>query len=71
MRVNSAADLEHIRTVFSHVPATLVQQAAQFRQGESLVAGRIAGDPAIVRFGGRLSAEGGSDVPTSWAIRPG
>jgi DNA helicase HerA-like ATPase len=71
MRVNSTADLEHIRTVFSHVPASLVQQAAQFRQGESLVAGRIAGDPAIVRFGGRLSAEGGSDVPTSWASRPG
>ena len=39
----------------------------RFGAGESLVAGKIASHPTFVRFGPRVSEEGGADVPTSWA----
>jgi len=67
MRMNSKSDLEHIKRVFSHVPDSLLSQAAQFGLGESLVAGSIIQHPTFIKFGGRLSHEGGGDVPTSWA----
>jgi DNA helicase HerA-like ATPase len=34
---------------------------------ESLLAGKIVPSPLFARFGGRISPEGGSDVPTTWA----
>ncbi len=69
MRMVSAADHAHVRDVFSHVPASLVAQASEFRLGEGLVAGRIIDRPTPLRFGRRLSQEGGSDVPADWARR--
>jgi DNA helicase HerA-like ATPase len=68
MRMNSEADLGHLRDTFSFVPAGLIQRATTFRQGESLVAGKLAPHPTYVRFGRRLSREGGADIPTSWAV---
>lgn len=62
MRMNSAADLAHIGRVFSFVPPGLIDRATTFRQGEALVAGKIASHPALIRFGARLTEEGGSDV---------
>jgi hypothetical protein len=35
--------------------------------GESLVAGKVASHPTFVRFGPRISEEGGADVPADWA----
>ena len=70
MRMNSPADLAFIGTVFGFVPPGLLEPAAAFRQGEALVAGKIASHAAHVRFGARIAAEGGSDVPTSWAASP-
>jgi DNA helicase HerA-like ATPase len=67
MRLNSRADAAFAESVFSFVPATLIGQAATFRLGEALVAGKISPHPALVRFGERLSEEGGADVPTTWA----
>jgi len=67
MRLNSAADAAFARSVFSFVPPRLVQQAAAFRLGEALVAGKISPHPALVRFGSRVAEEGGSDVPSTWA----
>jgi uncharacterized protein len=67
MRMNSLGDLDHVRTVFSHIPPTLVEQSSTFRLGESLVAGRIVPNPTFAGFSGRLSLEGGGDVSTSWA----
>jgi hypothetical protein len=67
MRMNSEADLAHLRETFSFVPAGLIQRATTFRQGESLIAGKFAPHPTYVRFGQRLSQEGGADIPTSWA----
>jgi hypothetical protein len=67
MRMNSQADLGHLSEVFSFVPDGLIQRATTFRQGESLVAGKFVPHPAYVRFGQRLSQEGGADIPTSWA----
>jgi hypothetical protein len=67
MRMNSEADLGHLRDTFSFVPAGLIQRATTFRQGESLVAGKFAQHPLYVRFGERLSREGGADIATTWA----
>jgi uncharacterized protein len=62
MRMNSTADLAHIRRVFSFVPPGLIDRAMTFRQGEALLAGKIASHPALIRFGARITQEGGSDV---------
>ena len=32
-----------------------------------LPAGRISPQPALLRFGARISEEGGADVPATWA----
>jgi DNA helicase HerA-like ATPase len=67
MRLNSEADGAFAREVFSFVPEGLVALAPAFDQGEALVAGKIAPHPVLVRFGARVSAEGGADVPATWA----
>jgi DNA helicase HerA-like ATPase len=66
MRMNSTADLAHVGRIFSFVPPGLIDRATTFRQGEALVAGKIASHPALIRFGARLSEEGGADV-SGWA----
>lgn len=67
MRMNSAADLAHLTETFSFVPPALLGSASAYRQGESLVAGKIAPSPLLTQFGGRISEEGGSDIATAWA----
>ena len=67
MRVNSAADLAYLGEMFSFVPAGRLAQANGFDLGEALVAGKISPQPALVRFGARISEEGGSDVSKEWA----
>ena len=66
MRMNSIADLGHVARVFSAVPAGLIDRATTFAQGEALVAGPVASHPALIRFGSRISQEGGADV-AGWA----
>jgi DNA helicase HerA-like ATPase len=67
MRMNSTADLGFVGDVFSFVPQSLLGRATTFRQGESLAAGKISPHPALLRFGARVSEEGGGDVPADWA----
>ena len=67
MRMNSDADLEYLREIFSFVPPGLIQKATTFRLGETLVAGKFFPYAAYVKFGARLSLEGGADIPTAWA----
>jgi DNA helicase HerA-like ATPase len=67
MRMNSTADVNHLAGVLSHIPASLMEQATKFSLGESLLAGRIVKNPVFAKFEGRLSEEGGSDIPTTWA----
>jgi hypothetical protein len=67
MRMNSRSDLALVREVFSFVPGALVDAATTFRQGEALVAGKLASHPVLLRFGARASEEGGADVPSTWA----
>jgi hypothetical protein len=69
MRMNSTADLGFVGDVFSFVPRSLLERATNFRQGESLAAGKISPHPALIRFGARVSEEGGGDVPADWAGR--
>jgi uncharacterized protein len=66
MRMTSAADLAYVGDVLSFAPAPLLQRATSFRMGESLVTGKIASHPALVRFGPRIAEEGGADVPATW-----
>jgi uncharacterized protein len=67
MRMNSAADIAHLTGLFSYAPANLIERSTVFRQGEALVAGAVVGHPAFVQVGGRITEEGGSDVPADWA----
>jgi DNA helicase HerA-like ATPase len=67
MRMNSLADLEHVRAGFSFVPAGLVERATDLRLGECVVGGPIGSHPAIVKVGPRLAHEGGGDVAADWA----
>jgi uncharacterized protein len=67
MRMTSASDVAYVADVLSFAPAPLLNEASTFKQGESLVAGKIASHPALVRFGPRIAEEGGADVPTTWA----
>ncbi len=67
MRMNSAADLDYAREVFSFVPGPLLERATTFGLGEALVAGKLSSHPAFVRVGPRIAQEGGADVPTTWA----
>ncbi|MGC4106537.1 MAG: ATP-binding protein [Thermomicrobiales bacterium] len=67
MRMNSQADLDDLATVFSFVPKGMLDKAATFQQGEALFAGKIVPAPRMMRVGGRYSAEGGADIPTTWA----
>jgi uncharacterized protein len=67
MRMNSRSDLALLAETFSFVPAPLLALAADFRQGEAVVAGKLVPSPLLGRFGPRWSAEGGADVPSEWA----
>ena len=67
MRMNTRADLAYVGELFSFVPPALIEAATDFGLGEALVAGKIASHPAFVRFGARITEEGGSDVPSDWA----
>jgi len=69
MRMNSQADLAHLASILSQVPTSLMEQATKFGIGESLLAGRIVQNPTFAKFEGRLSVEGGGDIPTTWATR--
>jgi len=67
MRLNSLADTAFTQGVFSFVPPSLIDRAVTFHQGEALIAGKISPQPALLRFGARISEEGGADVPATWA----
>lgn len=67
MRMNSSKDLNYIAEIFSQVPMPLLNQSPSFGQGEALLTGTITSGVTFARFEGRLSYEGGSDVPNTWA----
>ncbi|MGO8894904.1 MAG: ATP-binding protein [Streptosporangiaceae bacterium] len=67
MRMNSLADTTFAAAAFSFVPPSLIERSVIFRQGEALIAGKISPQPALLRFGARITEEGGADVPATWA----
>jgi hypothetical protein len=67
MRMNSAADLADLKSLFSFVEPGLISGATSFGMGEALVAGKVIAQPAYVRMGRRLTREGGADIPMTWA----
>jgi hypothetical protein len=42
----------------------MFDEARHFGLGEALVAGKFSPHPTLIRFGARVSEEGGADVPT-------
>jgi hypothetical protein len=69
MRMNAAADLDRLRETFSFVPPAMLELAARFRLGKTLLAGPIVPTPLLARIEGRFTAEGGGDVPSSWTTQ--
>lgn len=67
MKMNGAADIRQLATLFSFVPPSLIEMSAGFDQGEGLAAGRIAPGPMLFKTGVRHTPEGGADIPTDWA----
>ena len=67
MRLNSAADAAFIRDMYGFAPPGLVDLSTDFKLGEALVAGKIASHPVLLRFGRRVTLEGGADVDARWA----
>ena len=67
MRMNSQSDLAQLSEIFSFVPRSLLALAAEFRQGEAVIAGKLVPSPTVGRFGPRWSREGGGDVAADWA----
>lgn len=67
LRLNSLADAAFTQAAFSFVPPSLIDRSVTFYQGEALIAGKISPQPALLRFGKRISEEGGADVPATWA----
>jgi len=63
MRMNSRDDLDQLASVFGFVPRGLLAQAARFRQGEALLAGGFVPMPSVVQVRGRITPQGGTDVP--------
>ena len=60
-------DAAFAEAAFSFVPPSLIDRAVTFHQGEALIAGKISPQPALLRFGTRITEEGGADVPATWA----
>jgi uncharacterized protein len=71
MRMNSPADAEIVRDTHGFAPPGLVGRSTGFGLGEALVAGKIASHPALIRFGRRVTREGGGDVGSEWAAPRG
>jgi hypothetical protein len=67
MRLNSTADSAFIAQRLGFAPPALVGLATDFVLGQALVAGKFASHPAVMRFGARVSREGGGDVDAGWA----
>ncbi len=70
LRMNSLRDVAELETAFSHVPEGLLRLAPGFARGEALVAGALVPAPLHLRIGGRVTPEGGGDVPSTWARPP-
>ncbi len=70
MKMNSATDIATLAETFSYAPASLIERASSFGLGQGLAAGKIAPDPLMFQSGRRLTLEGGSDVPSTWATGP-
>ena len=67
LRLNGVADVDRLAAAFSFVPRPLIAEAPTFAKGEALFAGPIVARPTRAAFEGRLSPEGGGDLPTDWA----
>jgi len=58
MRMNGAADVTDLESVFSHVPPMLLREAFTFGLGQALVAGPLAPLPVIAQIGSRCHSRG-------------
>ena len=66
MKMLSQTDLTALANSFSFVSESLLQLSKSFDTGEALIVGRIVPTPCLVHFEGRVSQEGGGDLPVEW-----
>jgi len=71
MRMNSTSDLAHLGSVFSLMAAGLLPPSSGFGLGEALAAGKISPRPALLRFGTRITEQGGPTSAGSGRLRHG
>jgi len=69
MRMSAPGDVAYLADLFAFVPLGLTARSGALRLGEALVAGKAVSHPLFVRFGRRITEEGGADVPVTWAAR--
>ena len=62
MKMSSTLDLQELGTIFGYAPGAMLNRSPTFKQGEALFAGGFVPAPSLIRLGGRLTREGGSDV---------
>ncbi|WP_163543933.1 ATP-binding protein [Occultella kanbiaonis] len=62
LRMNSPADLAEVASVFGFAPRDLLDASPSFAQGQVLLAGGFAAEPAVVQMRDRICLEGGADV---------
>jgi len=62
MKMSSTLDLRELEAVFGYAPGAMLNRSPTFKQGEALFAGGFVPAPTLIRLGGRLTREGGSDV---------
>ena len=67
MRMTSVGDLGYVADTLSFAPPAFSARRRRSGWASRSSPGKIASHPAFVRFGPRISEEGGSDVPATWA----
>ena len=70
MRMNSQVDVDELAQTFSHLPAGMIGAARSFPKGTALMGGPLVSPPLLIGIEGRLTPEGGADVPLDWAVDP-
>ena len=63
MRMNGAADVADLESVFSHVPPMLLRESLTFGLGQALVAGPLAPLPLLAQVGTRLTRRAAATFP--------
>lgn len=63
LKMSSPRDLAELADVFGYAQPELLARSPDFAMGQALFAGGFVPEPSLVQMAGRLTHEGGADVP--------